>query len=206
MQQLDTEHPAVLQEFLAGNFSVQMSSTNSFGRIPMDQAIEETVNKDTQTAGGTKGFSTNIGAVSKFYINADHRSNCIRQMRAMLKSHMQKYSHPDLSPSRINKDERDVESIIDMLHDSWVNLFAEAETSEIVVCLSTGQSAPPDVNKTLLGAAEMGEVAYSEFKTNRLETSSHIEFFKPLKRLRLKTFSDVNKKKKLLKQTTRILF
>ena len=28
-----------------------MSDTNTFGRIPVDQTIEETVNKDTQTAG-----------------------------------------------------------------------------------------------------------------------------------------------------------
>ena len=30
-------------------FSVQMSDHNTFGKIPVDQAIEETVNKDTQT-------------------------------------------------------------------------------------------------------------------------------------------------------------
>lgn len=30
---------------------MQMSDTNTFGRIPVDQTIEETVNKDTQTAG-----------------------------------------------------------------------------------------------------------------------------------------------------------
>lgn len=32
-------------------FSVQMSDHNKFGRIPVDQTIEETVNRDTQTSG-----------------------------------------------------------------------------------------------------------------------------------------------------------
>ena len=40
-----------------GGMSVQLGTTNTFGRIPIDQTIEETANKDTQTAGGTEGFS-----------------------------------------------------------------------------------------------------------------------------------------------------
>ena len=35
--------------FMQGGFSVQCESQNSFGSIPVDQTIEETVNKDTQT-------------------------------------------------------------------------------------------------------------------------------------------------------------
>ena len=35
-------------------FSCQIGPVNTFGRIPMDQTIEETINKDTQTARGTK--------------------------------------------------------------------------------------------------------------------------------------------------------
>ena len=48
---LPETHPQVHQYMLHGGFSVQMSDTNTFGRIPVDQTIEETVNKDTQTAG-----------------------------------------------------------------------------------------------------------------------------------------------------------
>lgn len=74
MSQLPSTHPDVFKEFMEGGFSVQMGSTNPFGRIPVDQAIEETVNKDTQTAGGTKGFSLKPGAVTKYYLTAEYRS------------------------------------------------------------------------------------------------------------------------------------
>lgn len=37
-------------------FSVQIDDHNPFDQIPVDQTIEETVHKDTQTAGGTRGF------------------------------------------------------------------------------------------------------------------------------------------------------
>ena len=41
-----------------GLFSCQICSENTFGKIPIDQTTGETINKDTQTPGGTKGFST----------------------------------------------------------------------------------------------------------------------------------------------------
>jgi len=63
MSQLHIEHPEVYTYFMNGGFSIQIGSKNPFGRIPVDQTIEETVNKDTQTPGGIKGFSLNPGAV-----------------------------------------------------------------------------------------------------------------------------------------------
>ena len=44
----------------------------------MDQRIEEIIYKDTQTPGGTKGFSTKKGAVSSYYITADYKASCVR--------------------------------------------------------------------------------------------------------------------------------
>lgn len=60
MSQLETEHTDVYAEFIEGRFSVQLGPRNPFGRVPIDQAIEETVNKDTQTSGGTRGFSLKL--------------------------------------------------------------------------------------------------------------------------------------------------
>ena len=45
----------------------------------MDQTIEETINKDTQTPGGAKGFSIKRNAVTKYCITADDRAKCVRQ-------------------------------------------------------------------------------------------------------------------------------
>jgi len=48
MSSLEQKHPDVYEAFVAGNFSVQLSNNNTFGKIPVDQATEVTVNKDTQ--------------------------------------------------------------------------------------------------------------------------------------------------------------
>ena len=65
MLSLSTTPPEVDEYLKAGGFSTQMSDRNTSGRIPMDQTIEETVNKDTQTPGGTKGFSLQKGKSSQ---------------------------------------------------------------------------------------------------------------------------------------------
>ena len=64
MLSLPMEHPEVNGHLKNGGMSVQLGMANTFGRIPVDQAIEETANKDTQTAGGTERYSLNPGAVS----------------------------------------------------------------------------------------------------------------------------------------------
>ena len=81
MINLPTTHPDVHEYLADGNFSTQTGNDNPFGCIPMNQTIEETINKDTQTPGGTKGFSTKKDAVSRYYITADYRAPCVRQLR-----------------------------------------------------------------------------------------------------------------------------
>ena len=74
MTHLKETCPELHAHFLEGGFSVQLSSTNPFGRIAVDQTTEETVNKDTQTAGGTCGFSLKPGTVSRYYLTAEYRA------------------------------------------------------------------------------------------------------------------------------------
>lgn len=51
------EHLDVYTYLKSGGFDVQIGEDNPFGTIPVDQACKETVKKDTQTPGGTKGIS-----------------------------------------------------------------------------------------------------------------------------------------------------
>ena len=55
-------HPELYQEFKKGNFSIQLSDTNPFGRRESDKVMETTANKNTETPGGLFGFSTKKSA------------------------------------------------------------------------------------------------------------------------------------------------
>ena len=63
MNVLERNHPDIYREFKNGNFTAQLSSTSTFGRMEPDKVIEMTINKDTKTPGGTTGFSTNVNAI-----------------------------------------------------------------------------------------------------------------------------------------------
>ena len=81
MTSLPKDHPSSYQQ---GGLSVQRSEHNLFGKVPIDQTIEETLNKDTQTPGGTEGFSLKPATLTKYYINAEYRSTCVRQLRSII--------------------------------------------------------------------------------------------------------------------------
>ncbi|KAI8521965.1 hypothetical protein Bbelb_017190 [Branchiostoma belcheri] len=195
MSRLQTQHPDVYAEFMRGRFSVQLGPRNPFGRIPVDQTIEETVNKDTQTAGGTKGFSLNHSAISKYYLTAEHRSFYLKQLRDMTSGAMSaKFCHKDLQGTRIRRDEADVKSLVDLMENNWINPMSPEEPD--LVSLSTGNVAPPEIVKDISEAHQMGEDAYLSFRTNRLEQDPPEEkFHNKLTKLKLKTFSDVSTKK-----------
>ena len=71
MSHIEHEKPDLYMFLCEGGFSAQLSATNTFNRVQIDEILEETVNRDTQTAGGTKGFSLNPAAVSRYYLTAE---------------------------------------------------------------------------------------------------------------------------------------
>ena len=81
MAHLEDEHPDVLEYLESGGIAVQIGEGNPFGQIPVEQACEETVNRDTKTPGGTKGFSLKPKAVSKYYLVAEYRSIFMRKLK-----------------------------------------------------------------------------------------------------------------------------
>ena len=189
MQSLESSHPEISQYLNNGGFSVQLSSNNPFGKIAMDQTIEETVNKDTQTPGGTKGFSLKSCAVARYYITADHKKECLRLLRAMVNSENGSI-HPDLQKTRIGRDENDVKKVLQMFEATWQNPFEDQELRNV----STGVIATPDVVNDLLNAYQKGKEVYDQFIVSRLNANRNLAFFDTLRKLQLKTFGSMNKK------------
>jgi hypothetical protein len=105
-----------------------------------DWPVEETVNKDTQTPGGTKGFSLKPEAASRYYMTAEFRSAYLGHLRDMVGSDDSTLNHPDLQPPRIQKDERDISALVDLMETSWLNPLAQEQTE--FISLSTATVAP----------------------------------------------------------------
>ena len=149
MTQLEQSCPELFQHFQHGHFSVQHKQGNPFGQIPVDQ----TVNRDTQTAGGTAGFSLKPGAVSRCYLNTQHRASALRQLRETVNLKSSTYfSHPDLMYKRIQKDESDKAAIVDILENDWTNPFGKDPSD--LTSISTGAAATPEGCNDLLNALQ----------------------------------------------------
>lgn len=89
-----TAHPDNHEQLNNGAFLVQIGKHNPFRRSWLE---EETVNKDTQTSGGTKGFSLKPAAAS----HCIHRSTCQKQIREISNMRPAGLSHHDLERPRI---------------------------------------------------------------------------------------------------------
>ena len=174
----------VYAHFMQGGFSVQLGGLNPFGKISVDQTIEETINKDTQTPGGTNGFSLKHDAVQKYYLNAEYSSICLRQLREMVGLGGSKLNHPDLPPTRIIKDEADVQALVSLMDNSPFR-----EDQDNLVNLATAAMATTDIANDLVNSSKIGEAAYQEFKINRLEKdeASRSDFFATMIKQKLKT-------------------
>ena len=194
MTHLPDKNPRVYEAFKAGQFSVQMSNNNHFGRIPMDQATDVTVNKDTQTPGGTARFSLKAGAIKRYYITSEYRSAFLGQLRDMVQGNRSNVCHTDLQRLRIHKDEDAVSIVVGIIKD-WVNPFVEKQD---LISISTEKTAPRDIASDLLKAYEIGEQAYACFKGERLDRDPPAnKYHEPMKTNRLKTFSNMCKKKEV---------
>ena len=101
-------------------------------------------------------------------------------------------NHPDLQQSRILKDEADIQSLVNLMEDSWINPFRSDQDS--LVSLATAAMPPMEIAHDLMNASKVGEEAFEAFRTRRLENNT-VDFFATLKKQKLKTFSDVYTKK-----------
>lgn len=79
-----------------------------------------------------------------------------------------------------------------MLQNTWLNPF-DPDLQDLV-CLSTGKVATPDIEHDLLCAKDAGEEAYKTFREQRLQSDPpKVKFHDKLKKLKMKTFSHLNK-------------
>ena len=76
---------------------MQLGSVNKFDRIPVDQPIEETANRDIEAPGGTKGFSAWTSVVARYYFTLEYIRAYISELQNMIDDNKSSLHHPDLS-------------------------------------------------------------------------------------------------------------
>ena len=188
MLTIETSHPEIYQEFKKGNFSVQLSETNPFGRCKPGRVIETTINKDTKTPGGLTGSSTKTNAVDRWAINASYRASLYSHLQEFLGVNTKNHVYTDLQKSRIRNDQDDVTSILSIIEECFIDPFSENP----LLSISNG----------LLATEKLVSDSFDDFKfaTERMDTfikqpciEKSKDFFDSLKRINIETFSKLSK-------------
>ena len=91
---LEEQFPEVYHQCIPGNFAAELSD-GVVSRVETDKIIEMTINKGTKTPGGNTGFSTNVGAVKQWKVNASYRE----ELRSNLHQHLHISKSIDLKRS-----------------------------------------------------------------------------------------------------------
>ncbi|PIK44379.1 hypothetical protein BSL78_18773 [Apostichopus japonicus] len=190
MCDLQTTHPLAYDALSSGEFAVQRQEGHGFAQVECDICIEQTVNRDAKTKGGLVGFTTNHGAVLRWLLTQHQCSAITNECKAMTAKKGQARIRKDLDQSRIEHDEKDVESIVSIVRN-MVNPF-DVEGDNLLH-LSSGVVASDKVKHDLMQAEEIGVTKFTAFCRNNLQKES-TSFYDPIKRCNLATFEAAKKK------------
>ena len=102
-------------------------------------------------------YTSNRYTSNRWHINASYRAAVRNCFNDFLGQRSQNHLRHDLS--RIQRDERDVEKLIQILTESFIDPFSKNE----LLCLSNGMLATEKVHNDLLTAKEKGEESMETF-------------------------------------------
>ena len=191
---LPSTHPDAYSQMERGEFAVQRSRQSPFAQVPVDQALEQTINRDTKVNGGIIGFSLHPGAVQRWMLTAHLRAaltESCKDLAGMLTD--SSVVHKSLRQAAVSTSHKLVENVSTVLQ-SWANNpFA---VSNEIYCLSSGIQANDEVQADLPGAHEKGYDACKAFFVKRLLSKSE-DYHARLKSLKLKTFATQMKSSKI---------
>jgi len=174
-----------------GNFAVKRSK-GRFNKIPSDQCIEQTINRDQKCSGGIIGFCTSESGVQRWVLTSHVAAKCISRLKTELTCKTKSVAPKDLSPSRIQMNNIAVDKAFEVL-SNWGNPFMYRES---LINISSGIQASDAVQKDIIEAGTVGESCCMAFINKRLK-STEMSFYDPIKRLSLKTFANMKLKKEI---------
>ena len=82
MNMLESSHPKVHEEFLAGYFSVSRSG-HPFSQVSTDMALEQSINAYSKSKGGIVGMSQSPAALERWFLTAHERVSVTTALREM---------------------------------------------------------------------------------------------------------------------------
>ena len=124
--------------------------------------------------GGIIGSTQNKDIVKRWFLTAHTRSSLVSIVKAMaegldsvLRPRPAK-PHKKTGKSRMERDERDVQKLLDTLNEQMLNPFeTSSHRSKFVSNLATGMTSSEEVTNDIMSAKMLGQKCYEEFAKER---------------------------------------
>lgn len=175
---LNIEHSPLLQEFRKGAFGIRRTEAN-FARSPVDLTLEQTINADASNQLTNNLTANSVSARQRWALSHSMRTKILTAVKENIGLSVQADTLHSLQKSKIQKDRKNVESIIQTIK-STMNPFDSNIDKNILFNISTGKAASSDVTEFLINVKKNGNDQKSNFIT---ECSSNSERFEsPIKR------------------------
>ena len=109
-------HPKIYDQFMLGNFSVKRTD-GSFNKLPPDQVIERTINKEQKGAGGIIGITTSDSAVQRWVLSSHIMAALLSNFKHSLELNQLESNQKDLGKKRIKDDEKVVQDCYNIIKE-----------------------------------------------------------------------------------------
>ncbi|CAB4001853.1 Hypothetical predicted protein [Paramuricea clavata] len=189
MKKLPETHLHIHQQFEAGHFSVRRQQ-GKFNKIPSDQAIEQTINRQQKCAGGIIGFSTSEGTVQRWALTSHVAAKCQSHVEEFFGMSDDRCVTKDLATKRILYDEECVIRSYDLVKE-WGTPFKE---NNRLIHLSSGLECSAQVENDMVNAEARGKEAFVNFIEKRIESNDE-DLYIAIPKMKLNTFASMKAKK-----------
>ena len=156
---LPQTHPYSNALLVDGQFAVRRSANSELEHVPVDQTIEQTMNRNSKTKCGIVCVSVNGGAVQRWILTAHDRAKVLQTCTEMAGMYdAASKHHIDACAPGMKKDENDVHKAMHTI-ESWVNPFKSRNTTEPLVNIASAVKATDSITDDLLTAEKKGNAA-----------------------------------------------
>ena len=131
-------------------------------------------------------FTNNFAARLRWMVTKSTRANSVSLVHEMAGISQKEDTKTELKPSRIRRDNRDLERVLEQIRSSC-NPF-EGEPSEKLFNIHTGKAASDEVRQSLLKVPENGRALHQKFIEECEADADRFEH--PIKKAALQTFAD----------------
>ena len=158
MRALSKSNPSAYSYLEEGGFSGSLGSAKH-SQLPMDQIIEMTINRFSKETGGLSGQTENKGG-SERWMRINHYIAALKQHLETKVRKAKNSSHLELGSKRMQKDEADVQRIVEGLN-SWIPELWSQQQPLVNIC--NGVLATDEMTESVKSTKRRGVEARKQF-------------------------------------------